>query len=291
MLRTSFLGLTAALALSACGADADADGGGDRTVVTSFYPLQFVAERVAGEQAEVVSLTPPGAEPHDLELAPTDVASVADADLVVLLEGFQPAVDEAVDQQAPDRHLDVSEAARLEDFGAGDDPHFWLDPLRLADVSDAIADRMAADDPDGTDAYRANADDLRKDLEALDAELSAGLATCESGDLVVSHEAFGYLASRYDLRQVGISGLSPESEPTPATLAEVSDFVSENGVTTIFSEVLVDPVVAETVADETGAEVAVLDPVEGITDDSVGQDYLAVMRANLEALRSGLGCT
>jgi zinc transport system substrate-binding protein len=255
-----------------------------------------------------VSLTPPGAEPHDLELAPEDVASVADADLVVLLEGFQPAVDEAVEQQAPDHHLDVSQAARLEDFGGGDehaddeegeehseeqgaDPHFWLDPLRLADVSDAIAERLAEDDPEWADEYRANALGLRSNLESFDAQMAAGLANCERNDLVVSHEAFGYLASRYDLHQVAISGLSPESEPTAATLAEVSDYVTEHGVTTIYSEVLVDPSVAQTVADETGAELEVLDPVEGITDDSAGQDYFEVMQANLDALRSGLGCT
>jgi zinc transport system substrate-binding protein len=132
---------------------------------------------------------------------------------------------------------------------------------------------------------------LREELEALDSQMVAGLATCERTELVVSHEAFGYLASRYALHQIGISGLSPEAEPTAETLAEVSDFVTDHGVTTIYSEVLVDPSIAQTVADETGAELAVLDPVEGITDESAGQDYFAIMRANLDALRSGLGCS
>lgn len=318
MLKTTFSAAGAAMLLAACGGGAGADGGdAGRTVVTSFYPLQLVTERIAGDRAEVVSLTPPGTEPHDFELAPQDVATVADADLVVVLEGFQPAVDVAVDQQAPDHHLDVTAAARLEVFGGsehadeqadehaddeatsedghgpheGVDPHFWLDPLRLADVADAISERLASDDPEGAREYGANAAALREELEALDSELASGLATCERTDLVVSHEAFGYLASRYGLHQVGISGLSPESEPTSDTLAEVSDFVTEHGVTTVYSEVLVDPSIAQTVADETGAELEVLDPVEGITADSAGQDYFAVMRANLEVLRSGLSCS
>ncbi len=310
MLRTLVTTAVAALALTGCaGSAGSTESSGGPTVVTSFYPLQYVTERIAGPRADVVSLTPPGAEPHDLELTPRDVATIADSDLVVLVRGFQPAVDTAVEQQAPDQELDVSQTARLEVFGGpadsgpadegedggdviqGLDPHFWLDPLRLADVAGAVADRLSALDPDGAAEYDANLEALQADLESLDADISAGLETCASRDLVVSHEAFGYLASRFALHQVGISGLSPEGEPSALTLAEVTDFVTNQGVTTIFSEVLVDPGVARTVAQETGAELAVLDPVEGITDDSAGDDYLEVMRANLDALRTGLGCS
>lgn len=274
-----------ALLLAGCGSAA---GDGDGTqVLTSFYPLEFVTERVGGDRIEVASLTPPGAEPHDLELTPRDVAEISEADLVVVLDGFQPAVDTAVEGQAPDTSLDVAPAADLE---AGD-PHFWLDPLRLADVADAVAERLVEMDPEGAQTFGDNAADLRADLEALDGELSAGLAGCESTDLVTSHDAFGYLAQRYGLTQVGVAGLSPEAEPQPGALAEVTDYVSEHGVTTIFTETLVSPEISEAVAAETGASSAVLDPLEGLTDESAGDDYLEVMRSNLDALREGLRCS
>ncbi len=301
----SIRGVAAAVAalalLAGCGtaggaSRADAGPGGD--VVASFYPLQWVATQVAGDRREVTDLTPPGAEPHDLELTPRGVAGLSEAGLVVYLSGFQPAVDEAVAQADPDAVLDTAEAARLDldagtegTEGAVTDPHFWLDPTRLADVADAVADRLAADDPDGASAYAANAAAVRATLTALDAELAAGLAGCESRLLVTSHEAFGYLAERYDLEQVGISGLSPEAEPGPAALAQVTDLVRDRDVGTIYVETLASPDVARTVADETGATTAVLDPVEGITDASAGEDYPAVMRANLAVLREGQRCS
>jgi zinc transport system substrate-binding protein len=249
--------------------------------------LQFVAERVAGDRVDVQNLTSPGAEPHDLELTPRDVADLADADLVVYLSGFQPAVDTAVDEQAEDRAYDVARSARL---APPSDPHFWLDPLRLADVADALAVRMArlaaADGP----VFERNAATLRADLVALDGEFSTGLANCQSADLVTSHSAFGYLAQRYGLTQRGITGLTPEEEPSSGDLAKLTDFVATNGVTTVYSETLVSPAVAETLARETGVRTAVLDPLEGLDDSSAGRDYLEVMRANLATLRDGQSC-
>lgn len=296
---------------TATGAGESADGGA-LTVVASFYPLQYAAEQVGGDAVAVTNLTKPGAEPHDLELKPQDVASVADADLVVYLSGFQPAVDEAVASEGGDRAFDVAPAARLDLTGvdeehaeeegdeehageeaAGEvvtDPHFWLDPTRLADVGDALAEKLAAADPERADTFTANAAAFRQDLEALDTELAAGLGSCASNDIVTSHQAFGYLAQRYGMTQVGITGLSPEAEPDAATMAEVADFVIENKVATIYYETLVSPAVAETVAAETGAKTAVLDPIEGIGDESAAQDYLGVMRANLAALKAGQPC-
>jgi len=294
--------VTAAALLTACGSDAGGASGDGPAVVASFYPLQFVTQRVAGDRARVTSLTPPGAEPHDLELEPRDVAAVTEADLVVYLKGFQPAVDEAVVGEGADAGVDVTPAARLdraasdgEDGEApegvdGKDPHFWLDPTRLADVAGVVADRLAAADAAGAVTYRANAEKLRADLAALDGEFRTGLATCGSKDLVTSHEAFGYLAARYGMTQVGINGLSPDAEPQPADLARVTDFVREHRVRTIYYETLVSPAVARTVAGETGARTAVLDPLEGLTEDSEGDDYLAVMRSNLAHLREGQPC-
>lgn len=280
------------LAVGGCAGDDAAAAGpgaaaGGLRVVAAFYPLQFVTERVAGDRAEVVPLTPPGAEPHDLELSARDVAGLADADLVVYEGGFQPAVDEAVSSAAgAPTALDVAPAADL----TGADPHFWLDPVRLGAVAGAVADALAELDPDGAQDYAARAAALQEDLTALDQEFTDGLAGCASRTLVTSHEAFGYLAERYDLTQVGISGLSAEDEPDAARLAEVADLVRAQGVTTVYFETLVSPEVAETVAAEAGATTAVLDPLEGLTDDAAGADYLQVQRANLAALRQGQSC-
>jgi len=256
-------------------------------VVASFYPLQFVAEVVGSDRVSVTNLTPPGAEPHELELTGDDTASLQDADLVVFLAGFMPALDDAIQNVAGDHSIDVAGAARL-DLA---DAHFWLDPDRLADVADAIAARLSELDAAGAATYQQNAATLRVRLEELDSEFEAGLANCSTTDIVTSHEAFAYLAARYGLTQIGISGLAPDEEPTPADLADVAQFVTDNDVHTIYYETLVDPSVAETVAAETGATTAVLDPIEGITSDSHGADYFAIMRSNLSNLRSGQGCT
>ncbi|MGY1642043.1 metal ABC transporter substrate-binding protein [Geodermatophilus sp. SYSU D00703] len=311
--KTVVIAAATTLLLAGCGGSGT--GGGDSeglTVVAGFYPLEWAAERVGGDRVGVSSLTPPGAEAHDLELTPQDVAAVAQADLLVYLDGFQPALDEAAETEAAGSAWDAGQAADLsltseehshEGEGAdaeehaadgGEapvDPHFWLDPTRLAAVGDALADRLTELDPDGAATFEENAAALRADLEGLDAEVQAGLANCAVDTLVTSHDAFGYLADRYGLRVVGISGLSPSQEPSPAQLAEIATLVREEGVTTVYTETLVDPAVAETVAAEAGVRTAVLDPLEGLTDDSAGADYLSVMRGNLATLQEGQSCS
>ena len=284
--RCALVALGLSLLLAGCGGASSA-GPGDAglRVAASFYPLQWVTEQVAGADATVEGLTPPGAEPHDLELGPRQVADIGEADLVVYLAGFQPAVDEAVDQEAAGSALDVSAAADLQ----GNDPHFWLDPTRLADVADAVAERLGEIDAAGGAGYAERAGRVRDRLEALDAELRDGLAGCAGAQLVTSHTAFGYLAERYGMEQVGIT-LSPDAEPSPRDIAEVARFVRDNGVRTIYAETLVSPAVAETIARETGARTAVLDPIEGLTDASAGADYLAVMRSNMATLQDGQPC-
>jgi zinc transport system substrate-binding protein len=309
-LRRAFAVSAALSLLTACGdgsRSGEADGEGDTdglSVRAAFYPLQWITEQIGGSAVSVRSLTPPGAEPHDLELGPQDVAAVGEADLVVYLAAFQPAVDEAVEQEAPDTSFDAAEHAELDltytpieegteetEEAGSTDPHFWLDPLRLADVAVALADRLGELDPDNADTFTANVETLRTALEELDTELSQGLASCGSTDLVTSHNAFGYFAEAYGLTQVGITGLTPEEEPSTEDLAEVADFVEENDVRTIYYETLVSPAIADTVAAETGAQTALLDPLEGLTDDSAGSDYLEVMRSNLDSIRAGQPCS
>jgi zinc transport system substrate-binding protein len=298
------VGLSAILLLAGCGSEAFSaanppSGSGSQTesadalaVVASFYPLQWLTAQVGADAVTVSSLTEPGVEPHDLELTPQDVAAVGQADLVVFLSGFQPSVDEAASQQAQDTAFDVAEAAQLTltREGGQTDPHFWLDPMRMADVGDDLARRLGEINPQDAGSFMANAQAVRAQLAALDRELTDGLASCANRDLVTSHDAFGYLAEAYDLRQVGITGLTPDAEPSPRELSAVTEFVRANEVATIYFETLVSPDIAETVARETGAQTQVLDPLEGLTDASQGEDYLAVMRSNLANLKTGQSC-
>ncbi len=304
-LRLTALLLTTGLIAAGCGtsddtadpassSDPGSSAGESLDVVVGFYPLEWATTRIAGDSdsISVETLTSPGVEPHDVELTPQAVADAHAADLVIYSSGLQLAVDQAVDSQASNHAYDVNEAADLSITTAeGVDPHFWLDPDRLADVSQAIADQLAELDPANAQSYQDNAETLIADLATLDEEFTTGLATCESTDVVTTHDAFGYLAQRYGLEVTGITGVSPEAEPSPARLAEVSAIVQETGVDTIYAEVLLGKEIARTVADETDAQVLVLDPVEGITDASAGRDYLEVMRANLTALQEGQGCS
>ena len=306
-MKAALVPLAAALLLSGCAA-ADAGNDGRMPVTAAFYPLQFAAARVGGDHVRVTTLTKPGVEPHDLELTPKAVGSLRTVDAVVYLAGFQPAVDDAVRSQARDAAVDVAPAARLvappepghegedaaehaEHDDGGVDPHFWLDPRRLGDVATSLGDEFARRDPANAAAYRANAAALVADLDALDADFRSGLARCRSRELVTGHDSFGYLADRYDLHQEGVAGLSPDVEPDAAMLRDLSARVREAGVRTVYSENLVSPDLARTVAREAGAGVAVLDPLEGLTEASRGRDYLEVMRANLATLRTGQECS
>ena len=285
----------AVFVLSACGgSNAADDANGKTSVVAAFYPLQYAAQAVGGDSVAVTTLTEPGVEPHDLELTAAQVAQIAEADVVLYIKGFQPAVDEAVAQQAGDRAIDVAaDLSRLngdESEGEALDPHVWLNPLNMASIGQTIATRLADVDPDSAAAVTANAAALRDSMSTLDGEYKTGLATCARTDMVVSHEAFAYLAEAYGLTQVGISGLSPEAEPSPARMRDVADLVTREGITTIYYETLVDPKVAQTIADETGASAAVLDPLEGLAADSTA-DYVSVMQQNLATLETGQGCT
>lgn len=287
------VGCTAlALTVAGCGSVGAGSDTGSLSVVVGFYPLQYLAERIGGDGTQVSSLAQPGAEPHDLELAPQQIQEVAEADLVLYLGGFQPAVDDAVVQNAEDSAFDVLGATDVtgepgENGESGPDPHVWLDPTRYAEIAGAVADRMAEADPGNAENYQANGVALGKDLTALDEEFRTGLEDCDRAEIVTTHDAFGYLAGRYDLEQVAIAGLSPEDEPSPQTLDEVRQFAEDHGVTTIFYEAAVTPEYAETVAEQVGADTAVLSPVEVVDD---GEDYLSVMRSNLATLQDALGC-
>ena len=272
-----------ALVLGGCGGSSGSSGAEDGRlrVVAGFAPLAEVAARIGGDAVDVVNLTPAGAEPHDLELDTDAVDDVEAADLVVFAGGgFQPALEEVAGR---------TDGAVLDVLDDGeDDPHVWLDPTKLAAIAGRVRDALAEARPDDAAAFAANADAYVAELTALDADFEAGLATCERRTIVTAHDAFGHLAERYRLEPRHIAGLSPEAEPDPATLGEIADEVTDQGVTTIFTEPLVPVDVAETVAREADVETAVLDPIEGLDD---GDGYVSVMRENLAVLRAALGCS
>lgn len=263
--------------LTACGSETG--GSGETQVVAAFYPIAFAAGQIAEDGAAVTNLTPPGVEPHDVELSVGDVRRVKQADVVLYLgHGFQPALEDAV-RGAGGRTVDL-----LDELGVdGDDPHVWLDPSLYARLVRAIGMELG-NEPD--------AEELAGRVEKLAAEYRAGLATCERRDIVTSHAAYGYLAHAYGLREVPLGGVSPGSEASPQDLKRVADFVRKSGATTVFVEPLAPPDEAETIARETGAETRTLNPLEGLTEDEAarGEDYFSLMRANLATLREALGC-
>jgi zinc transport system substrate-binding protein len=257
--------------------------------VAAFYPLAFAAERVGGASVSVRNLTPSGAEPHDLELAPRTVADIQRAAVVLYLgRGFQPAVSAAV-AGAHGRLVDalaglpLRQATGEGEAGLTADRHVGLDPRLYARIVGRVGNVLH---------HHARAARLVRRLDSLDRSYREGLARCARRDVVTSHAAFGYLARRYDLRQVPITGLAAEAEPTARDLASVVDTVRRTGSTTVFFETLVSPRLAETVAREVGAKTAVLDPIEGLSpaEQARGDTYFTLMRRNLAALRKALSC-
>ena len=265
--------LAALVAVAGCGG-AGSDDHSD-AVVAAFYPLAWAAEQIVTGGTEIVNLTPPGAEPHDVELSPRDAETIRDARLVIYAAGgFQPAVEDAIAER---------DGPSVDVLGGARDPHVWLDPTRFAETVREIARLLGR--PVG-------AERLAAELEQLDESYRRGLERCKRRILVTSHAAFGHLAERYGLTQLSLAGASPETEPGPRELEELIDDVRASGATTVFAEPLVSDRVADTVAREAGAKLALLDPLEGLSDErlAAGEDYLSVMRENLAALREAMGC-
>ncbi|MFD8384717.1 metal ABC transporter substrate-binding protein [Streptomyces sp. NPDC059679] len=299
-----------ATTLTACSADAtDGRTDGKLDVVASFYPMQFLAERIGGGHVHVSSLTKAGAEPHDLDISARQTADLSKAGLVVYLKGLQPAVDAAIGQAEPKHVADAASFTTLEDHGtevdgdhehgtdehehsgedAGSDPHIWLDPVRYAQVAEGVGKALQKADPDNAAAYKKNTAALVKQLGTLNDDFKTGLKSRTSDTFITTHAAFGYLAERYGLRQEAISGVDPESEPSPARMKALHSVAEKEKVGTVFFETLVSDKTAKTLAGDLHLRTDVLDPIEGITGQSKGDDYFEVMHANLKALQTALG--
>ncbi|MBM4442550.1 MAG: zinc ABC transporter substrate-binding protein [Candidatus Rokubacteria bacterium] len=318
--------LTVALGLLGCQEAAPKVEAPKPVVVASFYPLYEFARQVAGDRAEVVSLVPPGVEPHDWEPAPADVARVEKAAVFIYNgAGFDPGAERlaknlaaagkpVVDATAglPLRMVDVrdhghhahghghkhdhgkAKAAAPEGSAKAEeqDPHVWVDPILAKAQVELIRSALAKADPPNAAGYAERAAGFAARLDALHQSYERGLADCARREIVVSHAAFTYLAHRYKLSQVAVMGLSPEAEPSPAELARVVRTVRKLKAKTIFFETLVSKRVAETIAAEVGATTMVLNPIEGLTPDEAkaGKDYLSLMADNLTNLRAALDC-
>lgn len=308
------------VALSACttaaGDTRTADG--RLKVTASFYPMQFLAERIGGSHVSVTGLTKPGTEPHDLELTPRQIGRLGQSGVVVYLKGLQPAVDEAIAQSGVRRVVDAASLTALEDHGtevdghhrttgdnhsdsgpdedgphpdedAGADPHIWLDPLKYAQVAEGVGRTLAAADPDHAALYAKNTDALVKKLDALNTAFADGLRNRASDTFLTTHAAFGYLAERYGLVEEAVNGIDPEAEPSAARMRALQNLAKDKHVSTVFFETLVSDRTAKTLAGDLDVRTDVLDPIEGITDRSRGSDYFGVQRANLKALQTALG--
>ncbi len=320
----------ALLALVGCG-QTPQENQGKLQVVTTVYPVYDVVKKVAGDQADVTLLVPPGAEPHDWEPTASDLKKIGqakvffyngagleptdqilkkeitrDATVVELSQGLdllklQDDDDHDHDHDHDADHHDEDhhdEDHHDEDHHAeghhhhhhgGVDPHVWLDPQNVMKEAAVVADALAKADPTHADAYRANAKKYQDELAALDKDMDAALSSLANKNLVVSHEAFGYLAARYGLTQIGIMGVDADAEPTPDRMAQLVEFIREHDVRTIYSEELVNPRLAEAIAAETGAVVRVLNPIEGLTaaQEKAGYDYIKLQRENLTTLTAG----
>lgn len=309
--------LAVSLMTAGCGTQSADTGSKKLKVMTTFYPMYEFSKQVAGDLADVSVLVPAGTEPHDWEPSPKEVAQIASANVFVYNgAGFESWVEDVL-KSADAKNTKVVEASKgielMEGTAAHDDhgleeehkdehaeehkdgekaldPHVWLDPVLAQKEVQTIADAFAAADPDHAADYKKNADAYIAKLKDLDSSYKNGLSNARHREFVTSHTAFSYLAKRYDLTQEPISGLSPEQEPTASEMKEIVEFAKKHEVKTIFFETLASPKVAETVAREVGAETAVLNPLEGLTEaeQQSGLDYIGVMKKNLEALQKAL---
>ncbi len=268
-------------------------------VVTSFYPLYFFASQIGGDKAEVANITPAGAEPHDYEPSTQDIAHMENASVLVLNGGGLEAWGEKIKENLRNSNVEIVNAAdglvtqEVEEEGEViKDPHVWLDPVLAKKEAQKIAQAFIKVDPANKSFYENNEKSLENKLDSLDSSFRTGLQVCQQTNIVTSHAAFGYLASRYGLKQVSITGISPDQEPSPKELGDVAKFAKENNVKYIFFETLISPKLSETIAKEVGAKTIVFNPLEGLTTEEIssGKDYFSVQRENLASLRTALEC-
>ena len=298
-----------ALLFAACGnTNKEADKKEDLTIVTTFYPIYDFTKEIVGDEGNVKLLIPAGTEPHDFEPSAKERAEISDADVFVYnssdMEFFVDSLKDSVDSKQTlmieaakgiDR-LESQEADEHEESEEGHDhaheydPHVWLDPVLAIKEVRTIAGELGEKYPDKKEIFTKNADAYIKKIEALDQKYSEELKNATNRTFVTQHAAFAYLANQYNLEQVAISGVSPDQEPTPSRLAELKEFVKKNNIKVIYFEENASSKVAETLSNETGVKLEVLNPLESLTNEQIkaGENYISVMEKNLEALKESI---
>ncbi len=268
-------------------------------IATSFYPLYYFTKTIVGDDAAVYNLTPAGAEPHDYEPTPQDIVRLHNSRIVIVNGVVEPWVGKVRDEliakdvvliQASDGLM--SHQMTDENNHAVSDPHIWLSPRVAQQVIERIERAVVAADPAHAGGYHLRAESLKQRLVELDTQFKQGLQGCKQNQFITAHSAFGYLAAEYGLTQIGIAGLSPEAEPSPQALGEITRFAKQYEIKYIFFESLINPRLANTLAQEVGAQTLVLNPLEGLTPEEVskGKDYFTEMQSNLTNLRLALAC-
>lgn len=270
-------------------------------VVATFFPLYDITAKIGGGRLDVVSLVPQGVEPHDYDPSPQDMLKLADSGAFVTI-GLDFSVIENKLVQAGESKMRIIDSKKgivlleadnsggaEESSGGGRDPHLWLSPSDMIKMANNIAEGLQDVDPQNKEAYMYNLAKVIEQLKKLDEEYRKGLSDCRKDVILTNHRAFAYLERDYGFRQIGISGLEPETEPTPQEIIRIKEEALKNGIKYIFTEELVDQRIAETIAKEIGAKTIVLDPVEGIREP--GDDYFSIMRKNLASLRTAMVCS
>src|SRR5258708_1133974 len=269
-------------------------------VTGSFSPMYYFSSVISGDKATVQNITPAGAEPHDYEPSTRDIATIENSKLLVLNGGSIEAWGNKIKDNLQGTGTIIVIAGEglttrmiIEAGKTVTDPHVWLDPILAKQEVARIKQGFDKADPTNSAYYDNNAKSLDTKLDQLDALYKQGLQNCQQKDIVTSHAAFGYLAARYGLNQVAISGLSPDAEPSNQQLAQVTNFAKQHHVKYIFFESLVSPKLSDTIANEVGAKTLVLDPIEGLSNDDIraGKNYFTVMQQNLKNLQLALACS
>ncbi|MBO0428043.1 zinc ABC transporter substrate-binding protein [Vagococcus fluvialis] len=303
--------------ISACGKQEAEKEDGKLEIVTSFYPMYDFTKNVAKDKANVSMLIDGGVESHDYEPSAKDMAKIQNADVFVynsnemetwvetVLENIDTSKvkvieaskgiellkgSESHDGEDHDEHADEEEhEGHNHDHGHSHafDPHVWLDPLLVKKEVRTISEALIEIDSKNKDYYEKNTTEYLSKLDKLNNDYVAAFEGAKSRKFVTQHTAFSYLANQYGLEQVAISGLSPDQEPTPKELKGIQDLVKKENINVIYTESSASEKIAKTIADATGAELAVLNPMESVSkkDRENGADYLSIMAENLEALK------
>ncbi len=283
-------------------------------IVTTTYPLEYVAKQIGQDKVIVTNVVPQGTDPHDFDPSPAQVGTMLDATVLLYNgAGLDAWVEKLREELASKSVVSLKASANVEllpaaaadedehqdeagdkpqEQGENFDPHFWLDPTNMIKAGERLYLVLDKLDPANTESYRQNFLSFKSAMESLDQSYLVGLKECQSRKVVVSHNYYAYPAKKYSLDVLAVAGLSLEAEPGPAQMAELVRTIRNSKVTTVFTETLGSRKIAETLAQETGAQVATLNPLEGLTSEDVssGKDYTSVMRDNLEALRLALQC-